>query len=230
MPTDRPRLSPAQKALVRSDAAELLVDWVRRVYGPRFPEAEPDDIVALAREALVLAALRFDPGRGVQFATFASYRVRGHLLRQLSSARYRKAPIEALLAESERQKEARVADDMAAASMTPEQARQSYKAWSDARCWELVIAAMLHPVVTATPEEVAAWQQARLALEEGRAALPADQALILRRRFEDGASMRAIAAELGKSTDTVHRQMEQALTTLRWRLRGQGLGSAEVGT
>ncbi|MEQ9323023.1 MAG: sigma factor, partial [Polyangiaceae bacterium] len=164
----RPRLTPAQKALVRSDAAEQLVDWVRRVYAPRFPEAEPDDIVALAREALVLAAVRFDPGRGVRFATYASHRVRGHLLRQLSSARYRKAPIEALLAESERQKETRAADDMDAASLTPEQSRQATRAWTDARCWELAIATMLHPVVTATPEEVAAWQQARLALEEGR--------------------------------------------------------------
>ena len=224
-----PRLTPAQKALVRSAEAEQLVAWAARVYGGRFPEAERDEIVALAREALVLAARRYDPSRGASFATFASYRVRGHLTRELCAAHHRKAPIEALLAESERRRVvAGPNDDLAAAAQTPEQARQASKAWTDARCWELAIAAMLHPVATPTPEELAGWRQARAALAEGRAALPAEQALILRRRFDEGATMRSIAGELGKSTDTVHRQMEQALTALRWHLEGEGVTATEV--
>ena len=224
-----PRLTPAQKALVRSEQAEQLVAWISRVYGRRFPEAEPGDIAALAREALVLAARRYDPSRGASFATFASHRVRGHLTRQLCSAHYRKAPIEVLLAEAERQRAAPPeGTDRAAASQTAEQARQAAQAWTDARCWELAIAAMLHPAVAPTPEELTGWRQARAALEEARAALPEKQALILRRRFDEGATMRAIAIELACSTDTVRRQMGQALTTLRWRLEGQGGGSAEV--
>jgi RNA polymerase sigma factor for flagellar operon FliA len=42
---------------------------------PRF--VSRDDLIAVGQEGLVEAASRFDPTRGVQFSTFAYYRVRG---------------------------------------------------------------------------------------------------------------------------------------------------------
>ena len=39
--------------------------------------AEFDDLVGFGTEGLLAAIDRFDPGRGVQFATFAAYRIRG---------------------------------------------------------------------------------------------------------------------------------------------------------
>lgn len=43
-------------------------------------EGDAEDMVAFAYEGLLEARLRFDPARGVQFKSFAYYRVRGALL------------------------------------------------------------------------------------------------------------------------------------------------------
>jgi RNA polymerase sigma factor for flagellar operon FliA len=65
-----------QHALVerhREYADALALDILRGL--PKFVRAE--DIKAVAREGLVESATRFDPTRGVQFTTFAYYRIRG---------------------------------------------------------------------------------------------------------------------------------------------------------
>jgi RNA polymerase sigma factor for flagellar operon FliA len=65
-----------QHALIeryREYADALALDILRGL--PKFVRAE--DVKAVAREGLVESASRFDPTRGVQFTTFAYYRIRG---------------------------------------------------------------------------------------------------------------------------------------------------------
>lgn len=65
-----------QHALVerhREYADALALDILRGL--PKFVRAE--DVKAVAREGLVESATRYDPTRGVQFTTFAYYRIRG---------------------------------------------------------------------------------------------------------------------------------------------------------
>lgn len=65
-----------QHALIeryRDYADALALDILRGL--PKFVRAE--DVTAVAREGLVESATRFDPTRGVQFTTFAYYRIRG---------------------------------------------------------------------------------------------------------------------------------------------------------
>lgn len=54
-------------------ADALALDILRGL--PKFVRAE--DVKSVAREGLVESATRFDPTRGVQFTTFAYYRIRG---------------------------------------------------------------------------------------------------------------------------------------------------------
>src|SRR5262245_20429929 len=44
------------------------------------PEVERAELVAFGREGLLQAALRFDPTRGLQFSTYATYVIRGAIL------------------------------------------------------------------------------------------------------------------------------------------------------
>lgn len=57
----------------RDYADALALDILRGL--PKFVRQE--DVKAVAREGLVESATRFDPTRGVQFTTFAYYRIRG---------------------------------------------------------------------------------------------------------------------------------------------------------
>jgi len=67
--TQRSRLVESHLPLVRHIAARM----INRAH----PYLEMDDLVAVGVEALLRAAERFDPDRGVAFGTFAYLRVRG---------------------------------------------------------------------------------------------------------------------------------------------------------
>ncbi len=49
------------------------------------PLVDYDDLVAIGLVGLLDALSRFDPARGIKFETFATYRIRGAILNQLSS-------------------------------------------------------------------------------------------------------------------------------------------------
>ena len=55
-----------------------------RKYRRRYPTIDYQEVEAIGFEGLALAALRFDPARGVPFAGFAQKRVEGHLSRELT--------------------------------------------------------------------------------------------------------------------------------------------------
>ena len=71
-----PPLSKAQEALVTGNRA--LVPYVVRQH---IPGRMPDDAVSEGMVGLVMAAHRFDPGRGVKFNTYAGFWIRAYVLR-----------------------------------------------------------------------------------------------------------------------------------------------------
>jgi RNA polymerase sigma factor for flagellar operon FliA len=68
----------------RTRLVQEFLPLVRRLAGRMVllarPYLETDDLVSIGVEALLRASVRYDPGRGVQFGTFAYLRVRGAML------------------------------------------------------------------------------------------------------------------------------------------------------
>jgi RNA polymerase sigma factor FliA len=75
--TQRTRLVENHLPLVRHLAARM----IHRVR----PYVEKDDLIAIGTEALLRAAERFDPSRGVSFGTFAYLRVRGAMCESIGA-------------------------------------------------------------------------------------------------------------------------------------------------
>ena len=48
---------------------------------------ELDDLIAFGTQGLIEAASRFDESRGIQFNTFAYYRIRGAIIREIARRR-----------------------------------------------------------------------------------------------------------------------------------------------
>jgi len=71
-------------AAERARLVESHLSLVRRAAGMIFPRVqahvELDELIALGNAGLAEAAQRFDPARGVSFATFAWYRVQGAIV------------------------------------------------------------------------------------------------------------------------------------------------------
>ncbi|MEZ4446086.1 MAG: sigma-70 family RNA polymerase sigma factor [Polyangiaceae bacterium] len=218
---DRERLGPAQRALTRSTEALALVSRAKRLFLRRFPTAEADDVEALAHEALMLAARRYDASLGVPFAGYAAQRVMGHLKRELVRERYRKAPLAALLAEAEARGARRAAGEEGGANDGREEARQRLGGSLASRSWELLLVAMLHSSQGPDPEQMALGRELRRVLAEGKASLGEEAGYLLRRRFDDGVGVAALAAELGVSTSTVERRLVRAMAQLRAFVRAR---------
>jgi RNA polymerase sigma factor FliA len=74
----------------RSRLVEKNIPLVRHLAGRMFPRVRPylemDDLVAIGTEALLRAAERYDPSRGVPFGTFAYLRVRGAMCESIGVA------------------------------------------------------------------------------------------------------------------------------------------------
>lgn len=75
---DDARLSAAQRAWVEAFAPR--VPSIARSLRSSFGDAALDDCEGAGYEALVRAALRYDPDKGVPFPAYAFYRVRGAML------------------------------------------------------------------------------------------------------------------------------------------------------
>ena len=76
-----------------NDPDSLLDDYGEVIYyhaerlAPRLPNGlEKDDLLNAGMVALIQAAGNFDPARGVQFRTFADYRVRGAMIDEMRRA------------------------------------------------------------------------------------------------------------------------------------------------
>ncbi|EDM78568.1 RNA polymerase sigma factor, FliA/WhiG/SigD family protein [Plesiocystis pacifica SIR-1] len=86
-----PPLSDAQAA--RVEAHTQLVERLARALSRQLRALSVEELESVGNEALVVAAMRFDPSAGASFSTFAHYRIRGAMIdavRKRSPGRRRK--------------------------------------------------------------------------------------------------------------------------------------------
>ena len=76
-------LSPTERTRLAEDNLPLVRGLANRLLSKARPYLERDDLIAVGTEALLRAARRFDPERGVSFTSFVYLRVRGSMLESI---------------------------------------------------------------------------------------------------------------------------------------------------
>lgn len=195
-------------------------------------DCELEDLVAFAYQGLLEARRRFDPARGVQFKSFAYYRVRGALIDGVRSMAYlprrayaRLKASEAVDSEGELIAEARA------------QSHQSGDAEGSLRAIDGILGRIAAAYCTATGGEGAAEEidpEQRLLAEEQRrqvrralSALPDPERTLLRGHYVDGRNFDQLATELGVSKSWASRLHTRALNRMREQLVAPAEDGAE---
>ena len=196
----------------------------RRYAGRR---EEVDDLVQAGSVGLVKAAARFDPSRGVAFATFVAPTVEGEIRRHLRERTSgMRLPREAQRMSSELR---RTRSELAASLGRPPDVRELAAALdADVREVDRLLAADLDRVPVALGDEVLgnlsgdqeplAESEYRVLLAGGLRALSARERRIVFLRFHADMTERQIARTVGISQAHVSRLLEGALTKLRTEL------------
>jgi RNA polymerase sigma factor for flagellar operon FliA len=193
---------------------------VRQVRAQLGIESDPEDLVSSAFEGLLEARTRFDPSRGVQFKSFAYYRVRGALIDQVRKMAYlprrayaRLKAVEALDLEGDQAEQARAA---AGGAMDLEGALRGI----DGILGQ--VAAAYCTAAAAAPDDAEHDPEQRLLGEERRARvqrvlekLPERERALVHGHYFGGRRFDEIAAELGISKSRASRIHTQALRMLR---------------
>lgn len=193
-----------------------------------------DDLIQVGSIGLIRASDRFDPARGVAFATFATPAIEGEIRRHLGdripplriprelqrmsgAVQVRRRELEALLGRSPTVDELAsalgVKQDDVERALAVERARQSAPESADA-------------IESAAGSEQLASAEDRLLLEAGARALDERERRIVFLRFHADMTEREIATEVGISQAQVSRVLSGALVKLRAELAEQGLRPA----
>jgi len=205
----------SEHALVRGIAVRLRAQLDLR--------SDIDDLVGAGYLGLVEARQRFDATRGIQFSTFAHYRIRGAMVDHLrkSASMSRRAYARIKLAESVD----RVAEDVAEIRVADPRARTSVEATVaalDEAVGRLTSAFVLsclgqdeEPV---DPESALADRQSNERLHRAIDSLPEREKAIVVGHYVDGKRFDAIADELGVSKSWTSRMHAKALDRIRREL------------
>jgi len=218
-------LTSAQQRLVASEPVQRLLERYVRTFTPSWPKRTAAEIRSLAAEAVVLAARRYDPSRGVPFEAFAAPSIRGHLIRRLA----REARDSSLLILCESPDipppQATKRSVMDAMHDTPEQGYARVAERVARRAGELIVSALL--ATAANPEQqLVAREQYRLALTALDAAigkLPSRQQRFVQLYFRQRRTHREIATDMGRSERTIERLHAAVIETLARSLRRAGI-------
>lgn len=231
------RTQDPPEVLERFDAClelvEILAKQIARSLGPN---VELGDLVSYGREGLLDAARRFDPGRGVPFRAYASYRVRGSIIDGMRSMARLPRRIH------ERLRGLAAADEFSAGKledMAGTAAPGSARADADRALAEHLAGmatAMAVGLVLQTahgeegelvgvahdqsPEEALAKAELLAIVRETIATLPHEEAELVRRHYLEGERFDLVASELGLSKSWASRLHTRAMGRLTKRLRG----------
>ncbi|MBI4954783.1 MAG: sigma-70 family RNA polymerase sigma factor [Myxococcales bacterium] len=211
----RRALSAGERALVAN--ATPLARALARRFVRRARHLEPGELESVASEALVHAALRFDPSLGIPFAVFAYKRVRGELLNAVVSEASRRRGLTSLLRLDPEEDPPPAGAWHGALEDSPEEARRRAAGWLAGAAASLVAGALLAEPPPRADEELAARQEAahaHRALERALAALDDDQARFLELYYRRGLTLDEAARELGVAKRTVQRWHEAAKVVL----------------
>jgi RNA polymerase sigma factor for flagellar operon FliA len=179
-------------------------------------ECDMEDLVAFAFEGLLEARQRFDASRGVQFKSFAYYRVRGALLDGVRRMAYlpRRAYARLKAAEAVDLDGEPAAETQAGA--TAGDAEQALRALDGA----LGRIAAAYSVAAsadagADPEHSLLAREQRERVQRALAVLPEQELFLIRGHYVDGRNFDELAAELGLSKSWASRLHTRALGRMR---------------
>ncbi len=188
--------------------------------------AEMDDLIAEGMAGLLEAKSRFDPSRGVQFNTFAYYRIRGAMIdsirrdSNLSRRAHRKRQ-EALAALEigEQLGEARAADPKSRtdAKATLEAMHQTLAKLTTS----FVLSAVGQDEAPETPEERVLSEEAKVRVRGLLDTLPERERKLVEGFYFDGRQFDEVAAEIGISKSWASRLHTKALDRLRAALTAE---------
>jgi RNA polymerase sigma factor for flagellar operon FliA len=222
-------------AAVRARLVENHLDLARKAAAMIYPRVrehvELDDLVALGNAGLAEAASRFDPARGVSFASFAWYRVQGAIIdglrRSSNLPRTVWARLVALRAASD-YLEHRAQRDLGAAQRgaRPAEAGEALEAAKSAlsaiRTMYMTSLEALEeqgfdapdPTLPVADERI---DTSRLSakLREALAALPEKERVLVTKHYWEGKNLLEAGAELGISKSWASRLHAQAVERLR---------------
>lgn len=183
---------------------------------------ELDDLVAFGFQGLVEAKGRFDASRGVQFNTFAYYRIRGAIIDGVRQMAYmpRRAhammrAAEALDAVAEETHEARAATPEAKAD--PNAAVASIRDILGRTTASFVLAAVGQGDNDQpdTPEELLLGEQQKVRVKAALSVLPERERMVIQAFYFDGRTLDDAAKELGVSKSWASRMHTRGLAMLR---------------
>lgn len=197
-----------------------------RVRGELDLTCELDDLVGFGFAGLIEAKQRFDPTRGVQFNTFAYYRVRGSILDGVRKMAYMprhahraRKVAEAMDAALEELGETRAANGPASGGAPPDLAA-TVAAIDDVLgkiCASYVIAAVGQDETEKqdNPEVAVAEAEDRARLRQAMETLPEREATVIRGLYFENRLLDDIGADLGVSKSWASRIHTRALGLLR---------------
>lgn len=222
-------LTPAEQKLVAQTIP--FVSRLARRAARRYALRDLDQLTSVGSEAAIDAVRTFDPARGTPFEVFAFKRVVGAMRRESAADRFghlHVAIVNALAAD----------DDMASppADLTldealedsPEKARERAVAWIRKQAAGMFVASLQVQVqrtrdgeadVIARQERRHAIDMLKLAIED----LDEQERHFVRRFYEDGATLEAIAQERRVVVRTVTRVADRVKTKLAKALRKRGV-------
>lgn len=179
-----------------------------------------DDLMADGFRGLLEARDRYDPTRGIQFNTFAYYRIRGAILDGVRKNAYmsRRAyaslrAAEAALAVGEEVGEKRAADPAARgdAARTAETLHDTLTKLTAG----FLLASVGQDEETPTPEEVLLEDETRTRVRQALASLPEREFALVQGFYFEGRRFDEVADELGISKSWASRLHTKALERLR---------------
>ncbi len=240
-----PRISSATPGVRAPDPPEVLerfqaqlelVDIVARQIGRTMgPVVELDELRSFGREGLLDAARKFDSERGVPFRAYANFRVRGAIIDGVRSmAQLPRRAYERLngLSAALKVSEGAADDSFAApANATRAQADQALGDHLAAMAAAITVGLIAPTSVgeegervqlsTAdSPEEAVSRAQLLTLVQEAIAALPEEEAALVRRHYLEGERFDHVAQSLGLSKSWASRLHTRAMQRLAKRLRG----------
>lgn len=187
-------LSPTERTRLAEDNLPLVRGLANRLLSRARPYLERDDLIAVGTEALLRAARRFDPERGVSFTSFVYLRVRGAMLESIG-----------LVGPHSRGKVRRRAGRPESSRVLP-----TICPFDDRRV-------SLHRTEEIEQALTSAIDNARFASRIDRAIdeLDRNDQVIIRRHYFGGDSLLDIGRDLGRSKSWASRVHSRALSRLR---------------
>jgi len=200
------------------------------------PQVDLDDLIAYGQLGLAEAANEYDPDRGIQFSTYAYYRIRGQIFDGLSKMSWISRSRYNRIRKQQLAEQALAEDTLGDDAATTSQSAEEDSRWLSQLAKRLAVVYLSSrsaeddagdddPVDAATPtaEEVLQRRELHEKLRVLIEALPADAGQLIRATYFEDKTQQEAANELGVSKSWASRLHAKTLDRLARGLQQMGL-------